>query len=437
VSRSDFDRALAELCAGLLRAAVVAAESAPAEGIAVAVEPPLSAMSHEQWVRATRLWLDHGKHFADAAEARDCPACGAPPGPRLFTSYDGHGFHACSRCETWFVPRRIDWALFERFFAECPEAAALAAETNRHRAGTQANADAARFGGYFADLAPLLREGRRRYLDIGCAVGHSLAAAEAAGFEAHGVEADTDARAVAGARHAVVATMDALPPGRYELVSLWETVEHLADPLAMLEACRDRLADDGIVAFTLPNLDAVSARLLREECGFVYGGFNHPGHVNLFSRASFAALLERAGLALVGTRGLFSDGLNALVARLFRTRREVHASEPVELPQHLVAVLNAIGPAIALLAAASGHAPMTFCVACRAEAASRVGSAGKAWEAEQRAAIAVEARGHLTHITDYEARVVELEAHVAELEARAAALAALVKKVRWRPWVRL
>jgi SAM-dependent methyltransferase len=402
--------------------AILAAESEHQDPVPVSIEPPLSAMSHDQWVRATRLWLDHGTHLADAAEPRDCPACGAPPGPRLFTSYDGHGFHACSRCETWFVPRRIDWALFERFFAECPEAAALSADANRHRAGTQADADAARFGGYFADLAPLLPAGPRRYLDVGCAVGHSLAAARAAGFEAHGVEADADARAVAGARHTVVATLDALPPGRYELVSLWETVEHLADPLAMLEACRERLADDGMVAFTLPNLDAASARLLREECGFVYGGFNHPGHVNLFSRASFAALLERAGLALVGTRGLFSDAPNTLIARLFRTRREVHASESVELPRHLVAVLNSIGPAIALLATASGHAPMNFCIACRADAVGKVGAAGMAWEAAQRAAIAAEARSHLGHITDYELRATELEA--------------LVRKVRWRPWVR-
>jgi SAM-dependent methyltransferase len=422
MNQPEFDRALADLCAGLLRVAILAAESEHQDPVPVSIEPPLSAMSHDQWVRATRLWLDHGTHLADAAESRDCPACGAPPGPRLFTSYDGYGFHACSRCETWFVPRRIDWALFERFFAECPEAAALSADANRHRAGTQADADAARFGGYFADLAPLLPAGPRRYLDVGCAVGHSLAAARAAGFEAHGVEADADARAVAGARHTVVATLDALPPGRYELVSLWETVEHLADPLAMLEACRERLADDGMVAFTLPNLDAASARLLREECGFVYGGFNHPGHVNLFSRASFAALLERAGLALVGTRGLFSDAPNTLIARLFRTRREVHASESVELPRHLVAVLNSIGPAIALLATASGHAPMNFCIACRADAVGKVGAAGMAWEAAQRAAIAAEARSHLGHITDYELRATELEA--------------LVRKVRWRPWVR-
>jgi SAM-dependent methyltransferase len=230
-----------------------------------------------------------------------------------------------------------------------------------------------------------------------------------------GVEADADARAVANARHRVVGTLDELPPDRFDLISLWETVEHLAAPVAVLEACRERLADDGIVAFTLPNLDAASARLLREECGFVYGGFNHPGHVNLFSLASFATLLGRAGLALIGSRGLFSDSPHTLVARLLRTRREVHASEPVEFPRRLAAVLNSVGPALTLLATAMGHAPMNFCVACRTDSIGRLAPAGREWEATQRAAIAAEARGHLADIVDYEA---------------------LVQKVRWRPWAR-
>jgi hypothetical protein len=142
----------------------------------------------------------------------------------------------------------------------------------------------------------------------------------------------------------------------------------------------------------------------------VYGGFNHPGHVNLFSRASFAAMLQRAGLALVGTRGLFSDAPYSLIARLFRTRREVHASESLELPRRLVAVLNSIGPAIALLSTASGHAPMSFCVACRAEAIDKLAPAGKGWESAQRAAIAAEARGHLSVITGDETRATTVEA---------------------------
>jgi len=409
MSRSDFDRGLAELCAGLLRLVIATAESEGQDHVAVSIEPPLSAMSHEQWVAATRLWLERGSHLAAAAVPRACPACGAPPGARLFRSYDGHDFHGCTRCETWFVPRRIDWPLFERFFEACPEAARLAAESNRHRADTQAHADAARFEGYFRDLATLLPAGPRRYLDIGCAVGHSLTAAQGAGFEAHGVEADADAREIAGKRHLVADSITALPPGRYDLVSLWETVEHLDDPLAMLETCRGRLADRGIVAFTLPNLDAASARLQREECGFVYGGFNHPGHINLFSRGSFAEMLERSGLALVATRGLFSDSPNALLARLLRTRREIAAAETVYLPRGLETVLNSIGPALSLLATVSGRAPLNFCVACRAEDAHALRDSGRDWERAQQAAIAAEARGHLSHITDLEARIGELE----------------------------
>jgi 2-polyprenyl-3-methyl-5-hydroxy-6-metoxy-1,4-benzoquinol methylase len=431
------DRALAEMRSGLLRLVLHAAQSSGTnESREVTVAPAFTTLGHDAWSEACRLWVEHGQALLQGLPERACPVCEAPKGPFLFTSYDGHDFHACSSCETWFAPRVVDWTLFERFFDRCPEAAALARAANRDRLANQATSDVARFRGYFEELAPLLPEGtpHMRYLDIGCGVGHSLTAACERGLEAHGVEADPDARALALERYSTVVHSPAeLSEGRYQLVSLWETLEHLASPADVLVTCADRLAPDGVLALTLPNLDGTSTRLLREECSYVHGGFNQPGHINLFSRSSLAHLLERCGLSLVASDGLYSNDPFALLARILRTSRGAN-THGASLDSTLERVLNSLWPAVTLIENLSGRLPILRCFACREDAPQAVRDRAAAWREARRRAIVEAAEQQLSEITDFVAYAEALETAVRERDGMLAALQARGARLRDKLW---
>jgi 2-polyprenyl-3-methyl-5-hydroxy-6-metoxy-1,4-benzoquinol methylase len=107
----------------------------------------------------------------------------------------------------------------------------------------------------------------RDLLDVGCHAGFFLELARERGFRVAGVEPSRWA-----AEHAKAALgLDIFngPIERYEtdrrfdVITLWDVIEHLEDPVGVLERVRELLRPQGLLAFTTHNLDSLPARLLR------------------------------------------------------------------------------------------------------------------------------------------------------------------------------
>jgi hypothetical protein len=193
------------------------------------------------------------------------------------------------------------------------------------------------------------------------------------GFDALGVEVDTVAVDLARADGlSVTMPGDPLPPGAFDLVSFWETLEHIADPLGALREFVPHLADDGLVAITVPNMGSLQARIMRESCSWIHGGYNTPGHVNLFHVSALARLLERAGLTAIEYDGQFSGNPLELAAYLAAHSRGAFdalidaAPRAAGLPSTVGSVLSAIWPGAALLERMALASPILRVVACRA-----------------------------------------------------------------------
>jgi hypothetical protein len=186
-----------------------------------------------------------------------------------------------------------------------------------------------------------------------------------------GVEADATAIAVARADGLPVAGLDdPIAAGPYDLLSFWETLEHIADPLGALQRFVPYLATDGLVAITVPNMGSPAARILRESCSWVHGGYNTPGHVNLFHPESLRRLLERAGLAVLEFDGQFSNNPIELAAYVACESRG--AFDALEqscaaggLSHSTIAVLAETWPGVALLERMALASPILKAVACR------------------------------------------------------------------------
>ena len=135
-----------------------------------------------------------------------------------------------------------------------------------------------------------------RLLEIGSSAGILLEAARRRGWQARGIEASRWAVATGRARYGVeleVGTLETTvqPPGETDCVIMADVLEHLVDPQAALERCREWLAPGGTLAMTTVNMTAPIARLM----GSRWPGFMDM-HLTYFSPPALRTMLKRAGL---------------------------------------------------------------------------------------------------------------------------------------------
>ena len=83
-----------------------------------------------------------------------------------------------------------------------------------------------------------------------------------------------------------------LPAASFDVITLYDSIEHLTAPLATLAEVRRLLGPGGIVHLVTPNVGGLQARVLGR-----YWYHYKPGeHLYYFSPKTLRATLERAGL---------------------------------------------------------------------------------------------------------------------------------------------
>jgi SAM-dependent methyltransferase len=140
-------------------------------------------------------------------------------------------------------------------------------------------------------------------LEIGCAYGFFLEQCSRHGIEATGVDV-----CVEPVRHArMVLNVDArigafeslpLEAGRWQSVCMWDTIEHLEHPEAFVARARELLAPGGMLFVTTGDIGSAFARWRGPRWRMIHP----PTHLQYFSTASLARLLERHGFRVEEAR---------------------------------------------------------------------------------------------------------------------------------------
>src|SRR5262245_55759586 len=143
-----------------------------------------------------------------------------------------------------------------------------------------------------------------RALDVGCAAGFALTALQRLGYDVQGVEISREmvevARRRLGAERVHHGTLDGLAAsgalrGPFDLITLFDVVEHVEDPIALLAAAKRLLAPGGIVVLETQNVRSAFARLL----GVRWTHYKFQEHLYHFDPATVRTLLAKAGFEVV------------------------------------------------------------------------------------------------------------------------------------------
>lgn len=162
---------------------------------------------------------------------------------------------------------------------------------------------------------------RGRLLDVGCGAGYFLDAARVAGWQVAGVELSEPAAAAARASLGLDVRSGSLaqaafPDNAFDLVTMFEVLEHMCDPGAALTEANRVLRRGGLLAIEVPNdMDAYRARFAHPNNRW---WIIPPVHLYYFNASTLSRWLLRSGfepvyLATEGSVG--SDVLSLLRGR--------------------------------------------------------------------------------------------------------------------------
>jgi len=131
-------------------------------------------------------------------------------------------------------------------------------------------------------------------LEIGCGMGYFLKTASKHFPYRAGIEMAEEA-ANAASRWADEMTLGTLETykkdKRFDLVVALQVIEHVPDPLAFLERCRELIKDGGHLLITTPDMGSPLRRIL----GAKWPSFKIPEHLNFFERSTLALALKKSG----------------------------------------------------------------------------------------------------------------------------------------------
>ena len=156
------------------------------------------------------------------------------------------------------------------------------------------------------------RAGSGRLLDVGCGDGRFLAAVLQRGWDVCGLDnspgAIQAARQQLGDRVTLTTLREAsYPPDSFDVVSLFEVLEHLPDVLGHLREISRLLKPGGLICLSVPNF----ASLERVVFGRWWAGLDVPRHLQQFTPKSLRFFLERAGFEVLELRSINADKIQA------------------------------------------------------------------------------------------------------------------------------
>ena len=143
-------------------------------------------------------------------------------------------------------------------------------------------------------------------LDVGCGSGAFLDGMRERGWSVAGIE--PSARAATYARHELGLRIQNTPledaelvPAAFDLVTMWNVLEHLSNPQESLRRLGAALRPGGLLAFAVPNLHSLDRILFKQY----WAGYDLPRHLYTFPFDVLEKMVRAAGFEVLDRRCIY------------------------------------------------------------------------------------------------------------------------------------
>jgi SAM-dependent methyltransferase len=243
----------------------------------------------------------------DCSVLRPCPLCGSALSALVFET-----IRRCKKCGLSFVSPLGDYRGEHETAEYFLNDYLPLHESNRENSLAERRAHLAMIRRHFRLPA------RPRLLDVGCALGFMLHEAQAAGWDAAGVEtSDFAARYARESTGCPVYTgtlqQAALEDESFDVVTLMDVIEHVAEPRYLMDEIYRVLRPEGVLFIVTPNFASLFVRLYGSEAY----GIGPEEHVVYFRPGTLERLLQETGFRRIVTqsRDLYAENLRRLLGR--------------------------------------------------------------------------------------------------------------------------
>jgi len=223
-----------------------------------------------------------------------CPLCAHPARSYLTLPHTGVQLCTNASCELMFAfpqlsPEQLD-AAYRRFYYPASHGEPAPYENTPEEILRHTFAEATSMFG--------LLEGKT-LLDFGCGVGGLCGIAREYGLKTTGIEPDPFARQRAkdDGSLKVYASVDELraanPEPVFDIITMWDVIEHLREPWKELTQLSSLLRPGGRLLLSTPNAGSLRARLQRQR----WENIVNPTHFYYFTQRSLRLALKRGGIS--------------------------------------------------------------------------------------------------------------------------------------------
>lgn len=140
-----------------------------------------------------------------------------------------------------------------------------------------------------------------RLLDVGAYSGVFVDVAKSRGWDSVGLEpshwAVEQARAKGLSMIEGTLATSSLPDASFDVVTMWDVIEHMCDPLAEVRIAQRLLRPRGLLVIHTMDIDSVFARIMGKRWPWLM-----EMHIYFFSQRTLAKLVKKAGFRVISSR---------------------------------------------------------------------------------------------------------------------------------------
>ncbi|MEZ4752911.1 MAG: class I SAM-dependent methyltransferase [Bdellovibrionota bacterium] len=229
-------------------------------------------------------------------KVEDCPACGINTNhsSKIFQKGPFH-FYQCDECTLVYVnPRLCD----EHTEALYREGRCMYQLKNFYLP----TAEYRKENLYKRKLGEIeTKKAKGTLLDFGSSTGYFLQTAQEGGWDAYGVELNPVGVAWAREKLGLTNVFNkylaecGFDQNKFDVITMWDVLEHLTDPYPILLELHEYLKDDGLIVIETSHYDCFETEVLGSENTNIAGDM----HLTHFNKLSLQTLLERAGFKII------------------------------------------------------------------------------------------------------------------------------------------